>query len=135
MTIIYKQGKSHTKADGLSRWPLDIVKNSPAYYSELAAKISIHIIEIDRKKKFRFANWAPENCTSDRGNTYSEGTETPILRISSSKLHNEFFNAVMKTYPKHKQSGILFQLLQQNYRSPEMESQLEELCLRDYDGQ
>ncbi|MBW0516407.1 hypothetical protein O181_056122 [Austropuccinia psidii MF-1] len=38
----------------------------------------------------------------------------------------------MKTYAKHKQCGILFQLLQQKYRSPELESQLEEPWLRDY---
>ncbi|MBW0555263.1 hypothetical protein O181_094978 [Austropuccinia psidii MF-1] len=31
-----------------------------------------------------------------------------------------------------KQCGILVQLLQQKYRSPELESQLEELWLRDY---
>ncbi|MBW0482579.1 hypothetical protein O181_022294 [Austropuccinia psidii MF-1] len=38
----------------------------------------------------------------------------------------------MKTYTKNKQCVILFQLLQQNYRSPELESKLEEPCLRDY---
>ncbi|MBW0579817.1 hypothetical protein O181_119532, partial [Austropuccinia psidii MF-1] len=38
----------------------------------------------------------------------------------------------MKTYSKHKQCGILLQLLQQRYRSPELESQLEEPWLRDY---
>ncbi|MBW0490593.1 hypothetical protein O181_030308 [Austropuccinia psidii MF-1] len=31
MSIIYKDGKSHTKADGLRRWPLDNVKSNPAY--------------------------------------------------------------------------------------------------------
>ncbi|MBW0514039.1 hypothetical protein O181_053754 [Austropuccinia psidii MF-1] len=30
MTIIYKEGKSHTNAGGLSRWPLDNVKSNPA---------------------------------------------------------------------------------------------------------
>ncbi|MBW0589194.1 hypothetical protein O181_128909 [Austropuccinia psidii MF-1] len=64
--------------------------------------------------------------------TQSEGTETPILRISSSELHNELFNAVMKTYAKHKQCGISLQLLHHKYRSPELESQLEEPWLRDY---
>ncbi|MBW0503855.1 hypothetical protein O181_043570 [Austropuccinia psidii MF-1] len=59
-------------------------------------------------------------------------TETPILGIHSSRLHNEFFSAVMKTYAIHKQCGILFQLLQQKYRSPELESQLEDPWLRDY---
>ncbi|MBW0471572.1 hypothetical protein O181_011287 [Austropuccinia psidii MF-1] len=38
----------------------------------------------------------------------------------------------MKTYSKHKQCGILLQLLQQKYRSPELGSQLEEPWLRDY---
>ncbi|MBW0569525.1 hypothetical protein O181_109240 [Austropuccinia psidii MF-1] len=82
-------------------------------------------MEIDRKKNFRFSEWAPECGTPDSGNTSSEGTETPILGISSSELHTEFFNAVMKTYAKHQHHGILLQLLQQKYRSPELESQLE----------
>ncbi|MBW0468808.1 hypothetical protein O181_008523 [Austropuccinia psidii MF-1] len=38
----------------------------------------------------------------------------------------------MKTYSKHKQCIILLQLLQQKYKSPELESQLEEHWLRDY---
>ncbi|MBW0501555.1 hypothetical protein O181_041270 [Austropuccinia psidii MF-1] len=38
----------------------------------------------------------------------------------------------MKTYAKHKQCGILLQLLQQKYRSPELESQFQEPWLRDY---
>ncbi|MBW0487068.1 hypothetical protein O181_026783 [Austropuccinia psidii MF-1] len=38
----------------------------------------------------------------------------------------------MKTYAKQKQCGILLQLLQQKYRIPELESQLEEPWLRDY---
>ncbi|MBW0545946.1 hypothetical protein O181_085661 [Austropuccinia psidii MF-1] len=40
----------------------------------------------------------------------------------------------MKTYAKHKQCGILLQLLQQKYRSSETESQLEEPWLRNYKG-
>ncbi|MBW0461312.1 hypothetical protein O181_001027 [Austropuccinia psidii MF-1] len=68
----------------------------------------------------------------DSGKTESEGTETSIFGLSSSELHNEFFSAVMKTYSKQKKCGILLQLLQQKYRSPELESQLEEPCLRDY---
>ncbi|MBW0523971.1 hypothetical protein O181_063686 [Austropuccinia psidii MF-1] len=83
MTIIYKEGKSHTNADGLSRWPLDNVKSNPAYYPEVAAKIPIHFIEINRKKNFRFSQWEPESSTLDSGNTDSEETETPILGISS----------------------------------------------------
>ncbi|MBW0486595.1 hypothetical protein O181_026310 [Austropuccinia psidii MF-1] len=50
MTIIYKEGKSHTNADDLSRWPLDKVKSNPAYDPEVAVKIPIHFMEIDRKK-------------------------------------------------------------------------------------
>ncbi|MBW0498781.1 hypothetical protein O181_038496 [Austropuccinia psidii MF-1] len=112
MTIIYKEGKTHTNADGLSRWPLDNVKSNPAYDPEGAAKIPIHFMEIDRKKNFRFSEWAPESGTFDSGNTDSEGTETHILGISSSELHNEFFIAVLK--------------------SPDLESQLEAPCLRFY---
>ncbi|MBW0471383.1 hypothetical protein O181_011098 [Austropuccinia psidii MF-1] len=38
MTIIYKEGRSHTNADGLNRWPLDNVKSNPDYDPEVAAK-------------------------------------------------------------------------------------------------
>ncbi|MBW0487181.1 hypothetical protein O181_026896 [Austropuccinia psidii MF-1] len=116
MTIIYKEGKSHKNSDGLSRWPLDNFKSNPAYDPEVAAKITIHFMVIDRKKKFRLSEWAPESGTPDSGNTDSEGTETPILRISSSELYTEFFSSMMKTYAKHKQCGILLQRLQQKYR-------------------
>ncbi|MBW0593958.1 hypothetical protein O181_133673 [Austropuccinia psidii MF-1] len=85
--LIYKEGKSHTNADGLSRWPLDNVKSNPAYDPEVAAKISIHFMEIDRNKNFRYSEWTPESGTLDSGNTNSEGRETPILGISSSELH------------------------------------------------
>ncbi|MBW0541215.1 hypothetical protein O181_080930 [Austropuccinia psidii MF-1] len=132
MSIIYKEGKSHTNADSLSRWPLDSVKSNPAYDPEVAAKIPIHFIQIDRSKNFRFSEWAPESGTLDSGNTDSEGTETPILGISSSELHNEFFNAVLKSYAKHKQCGTLLKLLQQKYRSPELEPHLERPWLRAY---
>ncbi|MBW0593306.1 hypothetical protein O181_133021, partial [Austropuccinia psidii MF-1] len=126
MTIIYKEGKSHTNADGLSRWPLDNFKRNPAYDPEVAAKIPIHFMEIDRGKNFRFSEWAPESGTLDSGSTDSEGTKTPILGIGSSELHNKFLSAVLKSYAKHKQCGILLQLPQQKYRSPELESQPEE---------
>ncbi|MBW0501790.1 hypothetical protein O181_041505 [Austropuccinia psidii MF-1] len=103
MTIIYREGKSHTNADGLSRCPLDNVKSNRAYDPEVAAKIPIHVMEIDRRKNFRFSEWPPESGTPDSRDTDSEGTETPILGISSSQ-----------------------------YRIPELESQLEEPWLRDY---
>ncbi|MBW0532899.1 hypothetical protein O181_072614 [Austropuccinia psidii MF-1] len=63
---------------------------------------------------------------------WTEGTETPILGISYSELRNELFNAVMKTYAKHKQCDTLLQLLQHKYRIPELESHLGEPWLRDY---
>ncbi|MBW0496832.1 hypothetical protein O181_036547 [Austropuccinia psidii MF-1] len=132
MTIIYKEGKGNTNADGLSRCPLDNFKSNPTYDPELAGKIPINFMEIDRRKNFKVSEWAPERGTPDSQNTDSEGTETHILGICSSELHNEFFNAVMKTYAKNKQCGILLKLLQQKYRSPELESQLEEPWLRDY---
>ncbi|MBW0474588.1 hypothetical protein O181_014303 [Austropuccinia psidii MF-1] len=62
-------------------------------------------MEIDRKENFRFSECAPESGTLDSEETESEGTETPILGIGFSELHNEFFSAVMKTYSKHKQRG------------------------------
>ncbi|MBW0518794.1 hypothetical protein O181_058509 [Austropuccinia psidii MF-1] len=132
MTIIYKEGKSQNNADGLSRWPLDDVKCNPAYDPEVAAKIPIYFMEIDRRKNFRFSEWTSESGTPESEDTETEGTETPILGISSSELHNEFFSAVMKTYSKHKRCGILLQLLQQKYRSPELQSKLQEPWLRDY---
>ncbi|MBW0487982.1 hypothetical protein O181_027697 [Austropuccinia psidii MF-1] len=97
MTIIYKEGKSHTNADGLSRWSLDNFKSNPAYYPELAAKIPIHFMEVDKRKNFRVSKWAQESGTPDNGDTDSEGTETPILGISSSQLHNGLLSKVMKT--------------------------------------
>ncbi|MBW0565320.1 hypothetical protein O181_105035 [Austropuccinia psidii MF-1] len=102
MTIIYKQGKSKTNANGLSRWPLDNVKSNPAYDPKLVAKIPIHLMEIDRRKNFKFSEWEPEFGTSESDNTEQEGTKTPILGIISSELHNEYFISVTKAYAKHK---------------------------------
>ncbi|MBW0469753.1 hypothetical protein O181_009468 [Austropuccinia psidii MF-1] len=132
MTIIYKEGKSHTTADGLSSWPLGNVKSNPAYDAEVGAKIPINLMEIYRRKNFRCYEWAPEGGTLESKDTESEGTETSILGISSSQVHNEFFSALMNTYAKHKQCVILLRLLQKKYKSPELESQLEEPWLRDY---
>ncbi|MBW0493471.1 hypothetical protein O181_033186 [Austropuccinia psidii MF-1] len=103
-------------------WALE----KPHYHLEGA------VFEIDRKKILPLSEWAPESGTLDSGNTDSEGKETPILGISSSEGHNEFFSAVLKYYAKHKHCGILLQLLQQKYRSAELESQLEEPWLRAY---
>ncbi|MBW0461008.1 hypothetical protein O181_000723 [Austropuccinia psidii MF-1] len=132
MTILCKEGKRHTNADGLSRWPLDNVKINQAYDPEVAAKIPIHFMEIERRMSFKFSEWAPEFGTSDSDNTGPEGKETPILGICSLELHNEFFKSVTKTYAKYKQCSILLHLFQQNYRSPELESWLEEPWFRDY---
>ncbi|MBW0575895.1 hypothetical protein O181_115610 [Austropuccinia psidii MF-1] len=132
MTTIYKQGRSHNNSDGLSRWPLDNVKSNPADAPEVAANISIHFMEIYQRRNFRFSEWAIVSGTLDHGSTDLEGTETPKLGISSSELHNEFFSAVLKSYAKKKQCGILLQLPQQRYRRPELESQLEEPWLRAY---
>ncbi|MBW0569415.1 hypothetical protein O181_109130 [Austropuccinia psidii MF-1] len=89
-------------------------------------------MEIDRRRNFRFSEWAPGSGTLDSGNTDSERTETPILGISSLELQNEFFSAVLKSYAKNKQCGILLQLPQQKLMSSELESQLEEPWLRAY---
>ncbi|MBW0515782.1 hypothetical protein O181_055497 [Austropuccinia psidii MF-1] len=111
MNIIYKNSKSHTNADGLSRWPLDNGKSNPAYDPEVAVKIPIHFMEIDRRKNFRFSECTPGSGTLDSGNTDSAEIETPILGISSSELHNELFSAVLKSYAKHKQCGTSVQFL------------------------
>ncbi|MBW0558399.1 hypothetical protein O181_098114 [Austropuccinia psidii MF-1] len=132
MTIRHKEGKGHTLADGLRTLSLDNVNSNPGYNHEVAVKIPIHFMEIHRRRNFRFSDCAPGSGTLESGNTDSEGTATSILGISSSELHNESFSAVLKSYAKHKQCGISLQLLQQKYRSPELESQLEDPWLRAY---
>ncbi|MBW0480288.1 hypothetical protein O181_020003 [Austropuccinia psidii MF-1] len=89
-------------------------------------------MEIDGRKNFKFSEWASEFGTSESDKTETEGTSTPILGISSSKLNTKFFSSVTKPYANHKHCSILLQLLQQNCRSPELEFQLEEPWLRDY---
>ncbi|MBW0511116.1 hypothetical protein O181_050831 [Austropuccinia psidii MF-1] len=64
-------------------------------------------MEIDRRKNFRFSEWAPGSGTPNSGDTDSEGTETPILGISSSELHKEFFNAVIRHMPNTNIRGTL----------------------------
>ncbi|MBW0474972.1 hypothetical protein O181_014687 [Austropuccinia psidii MF-1] len=88
ITIIYKEFKSHTNAHGLSKCPLHNVKSNLAHEPEVAADIPIHFMKRDRRKNFRFSEWAPGSGTSDSGNIDSEGTETPIFGINSSQLHN-----------------------------------------------
>ncbi|MBW0560707.1 hypothetical protein O181_100422 [Austropuccinia psidii MF-1] len=74
MKIIYKEGKSHTNADGLSRWPLDNVKSNPAYDPEVAAKIPMYFMEINRRRKSKVSELAPGSGTQESGDTNSEGT-------------------------------------------------------------
>ncbi|MBW0492879.1 hypothetical protein O181_032594 [Austropuccinia psidii MF-1] len=122
----------------IQEWPQnkagDNVKSNLAYDPEVAANIPIHFMEINRRKNFRFSEWAQGSGTPESGDTDSVETENPILKISTSEFHNEFLSAVIRSYAKDKQCGILLQLLQQKYRSPELESKLEEPWLRDYKG-
>ncbi|MBW0475612.1 hypothetical protein O181_015327 [Austropuccinia psidii MF-1] len=66
--IILKEGQSCTNADCLRTWPLDNFKRNPAYEPQVAAKIPIHFMEIDRRKNFKLFEWAPEFCTSESDN-------------------------------------------------------------------
>ncbi|MBW0466977.1 hypothetical protein O181_006692 [Austropuccinia psidii MF-1] len=75
MTLIYKEGKLHTNADGLSRWPLENVKSNQAYDPEVAEKIPIHFMEMDRRRNLRFSEWAPESGTPDTHLSEPEGTD------------------------------------------------------------
>ncbi|MBW0530143.1 hypothetical protein O181_069858 [Austropuccinia psidii MF-1] len=88
MEIIYKEGTSLTSADGLSRWPIDNFQSNPAYDPEMATKIPIHFMEIDRRKNFIFSELAPEFAASDSDSTEPEGKQPPISGICSSELHN-----------------------------------------------
>ncbi|MBW0476988.1 hypothetical protein O181_016703 [Austropuccinia psidii MF-1] len=128
MNIIQQEGKSHTNADG--HWKM--TKSNPAYDSEVASKIPTHFMEIHRRKNFEFSEWASEFGTSESDKTEPEGTKTPMLGISSSELHNAFFISVTKPYAKHKQCSLMLQLLQQKYRSLELELKLEAPWLRNY---
>ncbi|MBW0567298.1 hypothetical protein O181_107013 [Austropuccinia psidii MF-1] len=88
MKIIYKEGTSHTNSDGLGRWPLDNVKSNPAYDPEVEAKILIKFIEIDRRRQFRFSEWESGSGTPDTDHIGQKETETFILVIDFSELHN-----------------------------------------------
>ncbi|MBW0589757.1 hypothetical protein O181_129472 [Austropuccinia psidii MF-1] len=120
MNIIYKEGKSHTNFDGLSRWSLDNFKSNPDYEPELASKIPIHFMDIERKRNFKFSEWDPEFGTSECDKTEPEEKATPILEISSSELNNEFFSSVSKLYAKHKNCSIMLQILKEKYRILEL---------------
>ncbi|MBW0523754.1 hypothetical protein O181_063469 [Austropuccinia psidii MF-1] len=71
MNVIYKEGKSHNNADGVSRWLLDNVKSNSAYDPEVTAKIPVHFMEVDRRKKLISSQWEPESGTPDSGDTDS----------------------------------------------------------------
>ncbi|MBW0525414.1 hypothetical protein O181_065129 [Austropuccinia psidii MF-1] len=88
MTVIYKEGKSHTNADGLSIWPSDNVKSNQAYDAEVACKIPIHFMEMNRKRNVKFSEWAPGSGTPDTNHIGPKETEKPILGTSSSELPN-----------------------------------------------
>ncbi|MBW0489969.1 hypothetical protein O181_029684 [Austropuccinia psidii MF-1] len=87
MTIIYKEGKSHTNAYGLGRWPHYNVKRNPAYDPEIAAKIPIHLMEINRRKNFRFSEWAPEKNTPDNGVAVSACDSKPEHKHDSQRQY------------------------------------------------
>ncbi|MBW0466929.1 hypothetical protein O181_006644 [Austropuccinia psidii MF-1] len=89
-------------------------------------------MEIDGRKNFKFSEWPPGSGTADNNQSEAEETETLILRISSSGIHNEFLNSVIKMYSKQKQCSIVLQLLQQKNRIPELKYQLGDAWLSDY---
>ncbi|MBW0485985.1 hypothetical protein O181_025700 [Austropuccinia psidii MF-1] len=74
MTIIYKKRIIHTNEDGISR----------AYDPEVASRIPNHFMTKDRRRNFKFSQWAPVSGTPDTDNTGTEETETLIIGISSS---------------------------------------------------
>ncbi|MBW0521486.1 hypothetical protein O181_061201 [Austropuccinia psidii MF-1] len=80
MKILFKERKGHTNADGRSRWPLHNVKSNPAYDREVAAKIPIHFMEIDRRRIFIFSTWEPERSTPYTHLSEPKGTETFIWK-------------------------------------------------------
>ncbi|MBW0515669.1 hypothetical protein O181_055384 [Austropuccinia psidii MF-1] len=132
INIIYKGGKRNTNEDSLSRWPLDNVNRNLACVPKVALKIPIHFMKVDRRTNYRFSEWESESGTLNNGNNELEEKETPTIGKSSSEIHPEFFNSVIKSYTKHLQCSILILLLQKEYRSPVLESQLEEPWLRNY---
>ncbi|MBW0470631.1 hypothetical protein O181_010346 [Austropuccinia psidii MF-1] len=88
--------KMKTTNRHMLRWHIAIQEyrgNMTIIYKQVSAKIPIQFMELDRRKNLRFSERAPEDGTSDRGNTDSEGIETPIFEINSSELHNGFLNA------------------------------------------
>ncbi|MBW0469851.1 hypothetical protein O181_009566 [Austropuccinia psidii MF-1] len=132
MTIIYKEGKVNTNADGLNRFPLKNNKANTAYDPESGAKIQMKYMEIYRKRKFKLLNLGFQNDPTNPAQRLEEDKELPILGIIPSKLNIELLRVVQKSYKKQNQCSILTQSLEQKYRSPEMESQLEEPWLKNF---
>ncbi|MBW0470943.1 hypothetical protein O181_010658 [Austropuccinia psidii MF-1] len=89
-TIIYKEDKSHINADGLSRLPMENVKGNLAYDPEVASKIPIHFMEMNRRKNFRFFEWAREGGTPSTHLSEPGGKENPTLGMSSFEPQKEF---------------------------------------------
>ncbi|MBW0485213.1 hypothetical protein O181_024928 [Austropuccinia psidii MF-1] len=56
ITIIFKEYKRYTNADGPSRWKPDIVEISLDYDPEVAANNPIYFMKICRKRNFKFSN-------------------------------------------------------------------------------
>ncbi|MBW0466837.1 hypothetical protein O181_006552 [Austropuccinia psidii MF-1] len=83
MITISKEAKIHKNALFLSRWPTDNFKSNPAYYSEVVAKISVHFMELERRRTFRFSEWAPAGDNPDSHQSSKVKKETAILGISS----------------------------------------------------
>ncbi|MBW0579266.1 hypothetical protein O181_118981 [Austropuccinia psidii MF-1] len=67
-------------------------------------------MEVDRKRNFRFSEWEPESGTLDSGHPHSEGKKLPYWELVPPNCTTDF----------------------SKYRSPKLESQLEEPWLRSY---
>ncbi|MBW0537067.1 hypothetical protein O181_076782 [Austropuccinia psidii MF-1] len=89
-------------------------------------------MEIDRIKNLGLSEWEAGSGTSDNTQSKPEETEASILAIRSSELHNKSFSSVTMTFAKHKQCSRFLQVLPQKYRRSELESQLEEPWLGEY---
>ncbi|MBW0477103.1 hypothetical protein O181_016818 [Austropuccinia psidii MF-1] len=94
MTIIYKEGKINTNADGLSRCPLNNNKANTAYDPENGAKIPIKYMEIYRKRHFKLLNLGFHNDPTNPEQSFEDDEELPILGIISSKMNIELLKVV-----------------------------------------
>ncbi|MBW0490058.1 hypothetical protein O181_029773 [Austropuccinia psidii MF-1] len=99
MTIIKKEGKSHTNEYELRRLALENYKINQAYDPEVASKIPIHRMETDWKKNLRFCEWALASGTPDKDYSVSEDAETHVLKIVIVDKYNKSFRFL----PCHKE--------------------------------